>query len=342
MNYVFQQYVPHVSKKDLTDTIRNSYPISFILMITKNKTSTEYHTLKEKTIVDMGIPSQCITERNIAISEKKSSILKNITIEMNAKLGGIPWMTSIPMKPHTMIVGMDVNHSGEVYHRSKSSLVGFVSSYDSKVCAYYSQIQVQKPGVELVENIKNLMRNAIENFMNENKTSPTHIIFYRDGVGSGQEDHIYNQEILAIQQVCKEYNSIPLNFILVLKRINNRIYAGLNGNNFGNLKPGTVLDGDILTSDPNEMSFFLQSHHVDSFQGTATPTRYKVLENGSGFNKVFYQNISYQLCHLYYNRLGISSVPVPCILAHKVAFLHGQSNISKSPHKNLNKKQYYL
>jgi len=44
---------------------------------------------------------------------------------------------------------------------------------------------LQKPGKELMENLSNLVRDAIKKYFEYNKFAPECIIFFRDGVGEG-------------------------------------------------------------------------------------------------------------------------------------------------------------
>jgi len=76
-------------------------------------------------------------------------------------------------------------------------------------------------------------------------------------------------------------------------------------------------------------------------QGTVTPTHYHVIFDTSGLRPDHIQMLTYKLCHLYYNWPGTIRVPAPCMLAHKVAFLVGQS-IHKSPSVKLAEKYWYL
>jgi len=45
---------------------------------------------------------------------------------------------------------------------------------------------------------------------------------------------------------------------------------------------------------------------------------------------------------MYYNFTGTIRVPAPCLYAHKLSFLRGQSLSKEDPEKRLSNKLYYL
>jgi hypothetical protein len=110
------------------------------------------------------------------------------------------------------------------------------------------------------------------------------IIYYRDGVGTGQYETIKAKEVTAIRdayrQLAADYKlptSVKIHAVVVVKRHHTRFYPmpGGKSDNFGNnnTMPGTLVDR--LVTSPYYQDFFLQSH--SGIKGTVKPTHYFVL-----------------------------------------------------------------
>ena len=239
-----------------------------------------------------------------------------------------------------MMVGMDVYHSGEVVSRKKQSVVGFSVSMNKYISSFYSRVVIQDPGKEIVEALQPCMESALKKFKELNKVYPKFILFYRDGVGEGQVATVLEKEVSACIESLKALNitDTKLCFLVVLKRIHTRLFGQGAGESLDNPKPGTVVDTDITA--PDALEFFLISQSVT--QGTATPTRYQCIYNDCNFSADYLQKITYQLCHMYYNWFGTIRVPAPCLYAHKIAFLVGQSTHKEDEQRRLNNKLFFL
>uniref|UniRef100_H2YJ64 Piwi-like protein 1 n=1 Tax=Ciona savignyi TaxID=51511 RepID=H2YJ64_CIOSA len=85
--------------------------------------------------------------------------------------------------------------------------------------------------------------------------------------------------------------------------------------------------------------FFVVSQSVR--EGTVSPTHYNVVYDTSTLKPDHMQRLTYKLCHLYYNWPGTIRVPAPCLYAHKIAFLVGQS-IHNPVSTELSDKLYFL
>ena len=73
-----------------------------------------------------------------------------------------------------------------------------------------------------------------------------------------------------------------------------------------------------------------------------SPAAYNIIEDtGLGLKADQYQLLTYRLCHMYYNWPGTIRVPAHCQLAHKKAFLTGQS-LHRAADAKLAAKQYFL
>lgn len=176
----------------------------------------------------------------------------------------------------------------------------------------------------MVSHIDNYLHAGIRKFNAITGSFPERIIFYRDGVGEGQIDRVYEQEVEPILMTLKKiYGSDDSRFafIVVNKRSNARFFKDLGRGNFANPGPGTVIDRVVTM--PNRNDFYLISQKVG--QGTVAPTYYQVLHNTTGLSMDKIQILSFKFCHLYFNWAGTVRIPFVSQFAKKLAFLTCQS-----------------
>lgn len=175
------------------------------------------------------------------------------------------------------------------------------------------------------------MTECLRAFKATQNSIPDRVVVFRDGVGDGQLDVVANHECpqiyRALLQAGGENYQAKMAYVLVKKRINVRFFKTRDGpprggvDAYGNPGPGTIID-DVATK-PTWYDFFLVSQSVR--QGTVGPTHYNVIHDTSLLKADHIQRMAYKLCHMYYNWQGTIRVPAPCMYAHKLAFLSGQS-----------------
>lgn len=73
-------------------------------------------------------------------------------------------------------------------------------------------------------------------------------------------------------------------------------------------------------------------------QGCVLPTHFYVPLNESRLKKIELQQLTYALCHYYYNWSGPIKVPAPCQYAHKIADFNTQVNMGRNGRNNYGKK----
>lgn len=83
-----------------------------------------YDDVKRFLLTEFPIPSQVILTSTIQRGKNLRSIISKVLIQMNAKVGGVPWaVDNLPfMKEPTMICGMDVFHSTALGKKSVLAL----------------------------------------------------------------------------------------------------------------------------------------------------------------------------------------------------------------------------
>ena len=241
---------------------------------------------------------------------------------MNAKLGGIPWaVDNLPfMDKPTMICGLDVFHATNL---GKKSVLALAASMNNSATTYWSTSVVQDDvGQEASNTLCTGMSSAVEAFKRTNGSYPAQIIFYRDGVGEGQDEGVCRPEVNQIKQALNAKGigaSCKLMYINTSKRVNTRLFAGDPGR-FQNPMPGTVVDSSITDKDTYE--FYLVS--VAARQGMSTPTRYTVVFDEIQAPPNMIEHLTYKLCWTYYNVSGAIKEPSVIRYAHRLAALVGE------------------
>lgn len=147
------------------------------------------------------------------------------------------------------------------------------------------------------------MTAGLKCYYNANKSPPQTIVIYRDGVGEGDIEHVFNYELKQVEAAIKELFSsvaIKLCFIIVTKRINSRFFLmsrTARGTDYVNPIPGTVVDS-VVTRD-ERYDFYLISQSVR--QGSVTPTMYNIIKDDTNWGPQHHQTLAFKLTHLFYN-----------------------------------------
>ena len=307
-----------VLKEKLNDGVQ-----MVVLLIPGQKGKSQlYDDLKRFLLTEYPIPSQVVLANTIARGKNIRSIVSKILIQMNAKLGGIPWtVDKLPlMDQPTMICGLDVFHATNL---GKKSVLALSASMNNSATTYWSTSVVQDDiGQEASNSLCTGMAGACEAFKRANQRYPARIVFYRDGVGEGQIEGVCRAEINQIKQALQGLGlgeSTKLIYINTSKRVNTRLFAGDPGR-FNNPLPGTVVDSSITDRDVYE--FYLVS--VAARQGMTTPTRYTVVYDSIGASPHEIEHLTYKLCYTYYNVSGAIKEPSVIRYAHRLAALVGE------------------
>ena len=321
--------------------------VSMIVFIINKFTAKKgYKLIKEICCKKLGIASQVILYNPKLFT--KRGVFDKIAIQMATKLGVSPWLVQKPLerpRVRTMMIGADVYHSAG--RESIASVVGTLNGTFSK---YHSLSSRQpKKGQEIMENVADMVLECIQAYENKNKAIPELVVFYRDGVGSGQHELVETFEIKRILDLLdKQYGEDrpKLVFALVTKRINDRFYQpsagrkgpkGLKKGALGNPESGMIIDSGVVSD--NKFDYFMVAQNVT--QGTATPTRYEFLLNESECPADFFYTMTYFQTFNYYNWSGPVKVPAVCQYAHKQAYLLGET-YKGGTHEDLKSTLFYL
>ncbi|KAK7690109.1 hypothetical protein QCA50_006757 [Cerrena zonata] len=251
----------------------------------------------------------------------KDQYLNNVVLKINAKIGGANSYVAITEKilNNTMVVGCDVSHPPPSVE-TRPSISSVVASVDSRACFYTSKTQVQPPHVEMIQNLRQMIWDASEDYANYHKGRGAvprldHIIVFRDGVSEGEYERVATEEIGQIDDVLDRLGKVmprpKLTFIVVTKRHHVRFFPmqGQPTNKSGNCPPGLVIDSELGSGN----DFYLQSH--SGLIGTSRPSHYIVLRNDMSWTPRQIQELCYYLCHVYASATRSVSIPAPVYYA---------------------------
>ncbi|XP_053668033.1 protein aubergine-like [Anopheles marshallii] len=317
--------------------------LQLVMCVVPNDRADRYASIKKVCCVERAIPCQVIKTRTITPKNGNvrtlMSVASKVVIQLNCKLGGIPWMVKNPLT-NAMVIGFDVCHDTNDKSKSFGALVATMYSPKHVEPRYYSSIEAHKRGEELSNFIAAGIAKSLRAYQAAygQGVLPRRIIMYRDGVGEGQLRHVVNFETKTIKSMlsqvyanCKDFRP-QLSIIVVSKRINTRLFMANR-----NPPPCTIVD-DIITL-PERSDFYLISQAVR--QGTVSPTSYHVVHDESGLTVDQLQVYTSKQTHLYYNWCGTIAVPAVCQYAHKLAYLTSQY-LHQQPNQNLSNRLYYL
>lgn len=190
-----------------------------------------YDDLKYFLTTECPVPSQVILSGTIKRAKNLRNILKNLMIQISAKIGDIPWgYKDLPlMNVPTMIIGMDVCHK---VGKNKRSVIAFVASLNKYVGQYYTGSATKGEDQAMSFKINQLFHEAFTQFIQHNNgKAPQQIIVYRDAVSDGQAEVTMQTEIPQLLKTIQnlidsEIMEKPsILFLLANKKIEQRFYT---------------------------------------------------------------------------------------------------------------------
>ncbi|KAJ3822248.1 ribonuclease H-like domain-containing protein [Lentinula raphanica] len=330
------------SKFPNLETIR---PRPLLLVILPQNAAEVRQRVKHWGDFTAGVITQCIREGKL--KRANDQYFNNIALKLNARLKGVnfvvnsPAISALSAQGRFVIMGADVAHSGPgVYRPSTTSLVW---SMDPHAAHYHALTEVQAPRLEIIQDLGQMVHDAVLTFGKQNGT-PNQLIFFRDGVSEGEFAQVAEREIQAIREgintvwtLMKVKDPQPkLTFIIVGKRHHIVFLPGQDSpanDGKGNCVAGFASDRGSL-SHPTITDFYLQSHAA--IQGTSRSGHYTVIHDeifGSNINKI--RELAFSLCHVYAKATRSVSIPAPVYYAD-LACARGSFHYAPNSAYNLN------
>ncbi|TPX71401.1 hypothetical protein SpCBS45565_g01159 [Spizellomyces sp. 'palustris'] len=278
-----------------------------------------YEEIKRITLTELEVLSQCMDYGKCRFEKLNFKYAENVALKVNVKMGGATnFVDNLPlMDKRTMICGADVSHA----HAGSAapSVAAVVASMDAKATRYRTFLTAQPSRVEIIKDMERVIGDALDQFKDSANVYPLLLIFFRDGVSSGQFKQVREAEVLSIKKALakRKLEHTQVTFIVVQKRHHIRLFpTGGKQDTSGNCLPGTTID--TVITHPTEFDFVLQSHA--GLRGTSRPTVYHVLWDENKMQSDQLQQLCYNLCFLAERATRSINMVAPAYRAHLAAY----------------------
>ena len=235
------------------------------MVVLPERSKRLYPEIKRVGDIVLGIPTQCVLSKYV--QQAKPELCANISLKINAKLGGInhvidPLEKSPVFREPVIIFGADVTR---FFPSNKiRSIAAVVASIDSSAAKYHARVRAQGHR-DIINDLAAMVKELLIEFYKANrKLKPSKIVFYRNGVSKGRFDQVLVHEVRAVQEACmmldEEYRP-GITFVVVQKHHHTRLFCEDRRDASGtdeNVPPGTTVDSGI--THPYEFDFYLCSH----------------------------------------------------------------------------------
>ncbi|CAA3012853.1 argonaute 7 [Olea europaea subsp. europaea] len=337
INVVNPQFEPmHVlgNVKLLESKLKKIHRAAFnnlqLLICVMERKHKGYADLKRIAETNIGIVSQCCLYPNLG--KPSSQFLANLALKINAKVGGctVALYNSLPSQiprlfrqdDPVIFMGADVTHPHPLDDSSPSvaAVVGSVNWPAAN--KYVSRMRSQTHRQEIIQDLRAMVGEILDDFYEELSQLPKRIIFFRDGVSETQFYKVLQEELQEIHRACSRFPGYkpPITFAVVQKRHHTRLFPyepdTTSPRNNENIPPGTVVD--TVITHPREFDFYLCSHW--GVKGTSRPIHYHVLWDENHFTSDELQKLVYNLCYTFVRCTKPISLVPPAYYAHLAAY----------------------
>ncbi|RZC72243.1 hypothetical protein C5167_035423 [Papaver somniferum] len=307
-----------------------SNKLQLLICVTERK-HRGYADFKRISETSIGVVSQCCLYGNLA-NKLSSQFLANLALKINAKVGGstVALYNSLPSQlpglfgpdEPAIFFGADVTHPHPLDDFSPSVAAVVASMNWPAANKYISRIRSQTHRQEIIQDLKEMVGELLEDFYQAVHILPKRIIFFRDGVSETQFKKVLQEELQAIKAGCLRFPEYrpTITFAVVQKRHHTRLFPNETDRAFRhsdeNIPPGTVVDS--VVTHPKEFDFYLCSHW--GTKGTSRPTHYHVLWDENEFSSDELQKLVYNLCYTFAKCTKPVSLIPPAYYAHLAAY----------------------
>lgn len=194
------------------------------------------------------VPVQIIVEQKLSRRNGDfTSFVIRQAVQMNAKLGGLPWSIGIPLR-ELMVIGIDVRwHDDAEGHRKSYCAMVATTNMQQNAGIFFSAVSDFKRGKDLFEFVSFNFANALATYVAKERCLPRVIFIYRNGVAKGNIQCVQEKEVELIKAKLKllcahiAIDDVKFCYVVVSRRTNTRFFE-----NNDNPMPGTVVD-DVIT-----------------------------------------------------------------------------------------------
>lgn len=333
--YPYQMGYPNMCTAAFTDTgnhFKKTPRMLFFVLSTRNQ--LVYERLKKNMECRLCMVTQMMQADHV--KKNNDQYCSNVAMKVNAKLGGVT-AKAVPAKAQsnhsytkcdTMILGMDVTHSGGDQSRMPS-IAALTMSIDKNALRYTGAVQTNGFNTEIVQShvMHDMFPKQLALWVRTNKAIPAHVYYFRDGVSEGQFSQVLDFEVKDLKRAFQEANLTIPRFTVIVATKRHRIrFFPKPGEKGAADKNDNPVPGLLVEHDATHMfhwDFFLASHVA--IQGTARPVHYHVLLDEAGCNPNDLQKMIYHQCYQYVR----STTPVslhPAVYYSHLAAARGRAH----------------
>ena len=171
-----------------------------------------------------------------------------------------------------MFMGADVTNFGGGGAEQRSSVAAVVGSYDLNFAKYAVRLSEQKnanesrQSQEIVLDLAEMSALLIATFRKSTRVLPKRIVFYRDGVDSGQFQRVLDYELAALLSACERVSPgyrPKITIVIAQKRHHVRFFPIHDADKSGrhsNIPSGSVVSTQVTNK--SQFDFYLCSHEA--------------------------------------------------------------------------------
>lgn len=265
-----------------------------LFFIMKGKDTKVYERLKKCAECDLGLVTQMVQASHVRKAQPQ--YCSNVSMKVNAKIGGITCRVAGAPKATTCMIGVDVSHAAPGI--KQTSLASMCLSLDKETTYYMGAVQTNGWRVEILQpqNVHLMLTPMLRAWNKRNKCAPEQVFYFRDGVSEGQFAQVLEWELPELRRAFKNvFTKVPkFTVIIATKRHHIRFFPE-RGDKNGNAYPGTLVDREV--THPFHYDFYLCSH--SAIQGTARPVHYNVIHDEINMRPDDLQRLIYTQCYQY-------------------------------------------
>ncbi|BCR96143.1 putative eukaryotic translation initiation factor eIF-2C4 [Aspergillus luchuensis] len=324
-------------KEDIGEAIKKLYEGAgkanqedpqLLLVIVPDKNSFTYTRIKKSCDCRWGVPSQVLQAGHV--NRGNPQYVSNVLMKVNAKLGGVTSravskVQGATLRPGSMIIGADVTHPPMgVWSPSMAAVSVSKDPYGS---SYFGACEANMDRIEIISrtSMEFMLAPLVREWITTigQGRAPKYVYYFRDGVSSGQFEHVLNQEVINIKSVITQHNMNQwdgkITVVVANKRHHLRAFPKSGDRNAadknGNPLPGILIEKDVTS--PHDWDFLLYSHIA--LQGTSRPVHYHVILDQIEHKPHELQNMIYDHCYQYIRSTTSVSLYPAIYYAHLIA-----------------------
>ena len=299
------------TEANLVQALGNQVPetAEFALVVLPDNDEKVYTRVKDVTLRDWRIPSQCVLRKNVINERNVLNVASRVGAQMIVKQGGELWNVAEDALPDTLLVGIDYATG------AKGEVVALVAVSTKRFQYVFEGSTPSKKAA-----VAGLLEKALNAYQQQAKRPAANVIVFRSGMDEGDVPRIVDEEVLGVVDLCKK-RKVSVCFLASLKRTHARFYKP---------PPGFVIDREIL---PRAGFSFLLVPQVVNI-GTATAMKFCVLANtvkSLTADGGLLENVTFKLCHMFYGWWATTREPSIVMYATRRAGLAARMDDPAAP-----------